>query len=672
MIDANSILNLKYPSRALWSPKGDKIAYITGLYSKTGYDTFVGEDNTLMVYNLSSRQNSTVATKIPGPGFQIGITDFRWTPDGKYLIYNKNKTYYKAPVNGGEEETLISGKKLGDRVQLSPDGGKLSFISDGDIWIKNGEGEPYRITEGEKLLSHRDHNELPWPQWSPDSSKIAFHSVKWQRQNIGVVPIEVGETTWMASDRELFASYFMDWSPDSSQLALVRSSKDGKRAELVVCKDSGEIIGRPCKSSTDKFVIRISMLSSWSNDGERISFVCNRNGWNHLHVFSLDSGDVTQLTKGDYEVVSFTGEKPVWSPDDKWIIYLSNREMPQERGIWTVPSVGGESSKLVHMKGKCGNISLSPNGNQLAFTYSGPKEMRGLWIAPELNSTPVQIHKTSSDKIKFEDVPEVQAVTFNGPDGLEIPSILLTRKNLRRDQKHPAIIYGYGGGLVQDAVNTLGVFDLNRYLASKGYVVLIIDPRGSLGYGNEYATSIHLDCGGRQIEDVVKGTEYLTSLGFVDPEKIGLWGASYGGFLTTQTLIDFPDSFAAGLVWNGVFDWKYIYDYNTSGMAEWVFIVSRWGYPEEQTNLYHKKSPIKHVDKIKTPLLILQGEVDINCPLSEAIRFVDTLIKAGKKFDFMIYPGEPHSYLKKETWLDVIDRVESFFNRHLRNKKPLE
>jgi dipeptidyl aminopeptidase/acylaminoacyl peptidase len=276
-------------------------------------------------------------------------------------------------------------------------------------------------------------------------------------------------------------------------------------------------------------------------------------------------------------------------------------------------------------------------------------------------------------EIRKSDLTPPEPVYFpSRVDGHQVPGTLFVPKALDRSKRHPAVVWIHGSG---DDQNFLGwqpfgyrlYYSAHQYLVQQGYVVLAVDYRGSSGYGREWATGHYLDLGGKDALDVASGADYLKTLSYIDPERIGVWGLSYGGFLTLQALTVTPTLFSCGIDVAGVSDWA------TWGQASNGFwVTGRMSTPAKNPEGYYRSAPINHVEKLVRPLLILHGTADSDVPFRESLNLVDVLLKRGKNFDFAIYPGEVHFFRRVHILQDAWRRVEQFFDTHLRQGKRIE
>jgi dipeptidyl aminopeptidase/acylaminoacyl peptidase len=267
-----------------------------------------------------------------------------------------------------------------------------------------------------------------------------------------------------------------------------------------------------------------------------------------------------------------------------------------------------------------------------------------------------------------------QFVRYPGADGQMVPGWLFVPKNLDRSKKHPAIIWIHGDGINQNydgwhvQRNYAVYYSFHQYLLQEGYVVFAPDYRGSIGYGRDWRNGVYMDVGGKDAKDAWMGANYLKTLPYVDPERIGVWGLSYGGFFTLIAMTDQPTLFRAGVDVAGVVD--YVMYYNDPYHNDWT--VGRIGTPEENPQVYANASPLSHIDRLARPLLVLHGTADVNVPFIESIRLMDEVLKKNKGdlVQFMVYPGEFHYFTREHVLRDAWRRVDQFFAKHLRNQPP--
>ncbi len=264
-------------------------------------------------------------------------------------------------------------------------------------------------------------------------------------------------------------------------------------------------------------------------------------------------------------------------------------------------------------------------------------------VAAHPGATPTRLTDSLPPGLLPADLIAPVAVHYSSKaDQQPVPATLMVDKKLDRTKKHPAIIWVHGSGADQNYLAWHPgayrmYYAVSQYLAQQGYVILTPDYRGSSGYSRAWATGTSRDLGGGETQDVNAGADYLKTLSYVDPHRIGIWGLSYGGFMTMQSILTDPTLFRCAINVAGVGDWE---TWTTGGM-----ILGRLGdTPVTNPELYDRSAPVKHLDKLAIPLLLLQGTNDANVPFWETLKVIDSLEKLGKPFDVAIYPGEIHFF----------------------------
>jgi dipeptidyl aminopeptidase/acylaminoacyl peptidase len=372
--------------------------------------------------------------------------------------------------------------------------------------------------------------------------------------------------------------------------------------------------------------------------------------------------EARQLTKGE-----FGAGLPAWSPDGSRIAYHhSARGNQMERFISIVDLASGAHEAVVTDRGVNIDPLFSPDGSRLVFQRTDVENSLDLYVAPARSGgKPVRLSNSMPPGLDTADFAVPAPVHFpSRVDGKPVPATLMVSPKLDRTRKHPAIVWIHGSGSDQ---NYLGwhpgsyrmYYSASVYLAQQGYVILTPDYRGSSGYSRDWATGVHMSLGVSDADDVASGADYLKTLDYVDPDRIGVWGLSYGGYLTLQVLTRDPTLFRCGINVAGVVDWA------TYGAG---YTTPRLGTPVENPEIYRVSAPIYHMEKLARPLLVLHGTNDRNVAFRDSLRLWDELLKLGKDFEMGVYPGEIHFFRRAHILRDAWRRAEEFFDRHLKDR----
>jgi dipeptidyl aminopeptidase/acylaminoacyl peptidase len=408
-----------------------------------------------------------------------------------------------------------------------------------------------------------------------------------------------------------------------------------------------------------------------SPDGKWVSFLSDADDWDHLYVMPSSGGTPTQITKGRFEAW-----RPSWSPDGTRIAFDSNEgPNPGSRHLG-VAAINGDPARatvttLTIGRGTNTAALWSPDGRKLVYQHTDPQNSADLWVIDATpGATPVRLTDSMPAGVDRAALVEPQLVDYAGPDGRRVPAYLFVPKSLDRTRKHPAVVWIHGDGVNQNydgwhiQRNYAVYYSFHQYLLQQGYVVLAPDYRGSIGYGSDWREGVYMDVGGRDFRDAGLSADYLKTLPYVDSERIGVWGLSYGGFFTLLAVTEMPTAFRAAVNVAGVADYAMYYEDPYHG--GWT--VSRIGTPEQNPKVYAQASPVSHLDRLVRPLLVLHGTADVNVPYLHSVRLMDELLKQGKGdlVTFMTYPGEFHYFTRAHVLKDAWTRVEQFFGKHLK------
>ncbi|MEO6877567.1 MAG: prolyl oligopeptidase family serine peptidase, partial [Gemmatimonadaceae bacterium] len=411
--------------------------------------------------------------------------------------------------------------------------------------------------------------------------------------------------------------------------------------------------------------------SAVSPDRRWLLYTSDVTGWDQIYVVPTAGGTPVQLTKAPAE-----HWRAVWSHDSKRIAWDANTAAkPGTRQI-EIATIGDNpgTATIVEVTSGSGTNTApqwSPNDKQLLFQHTDYQNSADLYVADAAAHAKVtRLTSSMPASIDKSQLVAPQLIHYPGPDGKPVPAWLFVPKNLDRTKQHPAVVWVHPDGVNQSYDgwhpdrNEAVYYEFHQYLLQQGYVVIAPDYRGSIGYGRDWRNDVYMDVGGNDAKDARLAAKYLGTLGYVDTNRLGIWGLSYGGFITLQTITQEPSWYRAAVDVAGVSDFALYYDDPYHG--GWT--TSRIGTPQENPAVYAKAAPMSHVDQIKNPLLILQGTADVNVPFIHTVLLVDHMLKAGKGdlMTYMVYPGEFHYFDRSFVVRDAWQRVDAFFKKNLR------
>jgi dipeptidyl aminopeptidase/acylaminoacyl peptidase len=396
-------------------------------------------------------------------------------------------------------------------------------------------------------------------------------------------------------------------------------------------------------------------------DRQHVWFLAERDGWMHLYTVDASKpGDqARQLTSGKWEITDLALSQ------DKKKFYLTSTEVhPGERHLYSMPVDGGERTRLTTMIGASAG-EVSPDGSTIGLVYSYSNRPHEVYLMPNAPGAPAkQVTTTPTDEWRSFKWADPQLITYKTRDGVDVHARLFTPEMMgaKRDLAAPAVVFVHGAGYAQNAhrywASYYREFMFHNLLASRGYVVLDPDYRASSGYGRDWRTAIYRHMGGHDLDDVVDGAKYLVEKQKVNAKRIGVYGGSYGGFITLMAMFTSPDTFAAGAALRPVTDWSHYNQGYTSNILN---------EPQTDPEAYRRSSPIYFAGGLKGALLILHGMVDTNVLFQDSVRLVQRLIELRKEnWSVGIFPVENHGFEEETSWADEYKRILKLFDEHLK------
>lgn len=391
----------------------------------------------------------------------------------------------------------------------------------------------------------------------------------------------------------------------------------------------------------------------WLKDNETVYFQSEESGFSHIYLYSIKTKIIEQITKGNWEV-----HKVILSNDGKHFYITANRSHPGNRDFIRYDIL---TKKIVPIL--IGNgyheVELSPDEKNLAIRYSYKNKPWELYTAQNtVNTKMTQITFSTSSEFKKYKWREPAVITFKGTDGVEVYARIYNPENAKNNA---AVIFVHGAGYLQNAHNYWSLYYreymFHNFLVDNGYTVLDIDYRASEGYGRNYRTAIYRHMGGKDLVDQLQGKAYLVNELGIDSSRIGIYGGSYGGFITLMAMLTTPGEFPCGAALRSVTDWAHYNHEYTSNILN---------YPDTDPEAYKKSSPIYYADNLQGRLLMLHGMVDDNVQFQDVVRLSQKFIELGKEnWDLAVYPVEAHGFKESYSWADEYRRIYELFYTEL-------
>ncbi len=448
----------------------------------------------------------------------------------------------------------------------------------------------------------------------------------------------------------------VEWSPGSSRAVLTIRARDNKDRWLMLLEAETGALSLLDRQRDEAWIGGPGMMAGGWTDEETYWFFSEASGYAHLYLVNTRTGAQKALTSGNYEV-----QKAVLSNDRKSFYITTNQVHPGEKQCYRLSIATGKQYRLTEGEG-AHEIFISPDEKKIAILYSYSNAPAELFIQDNRSgSKPRRVtFKGQSDEFKSYTWRVPDLITFKAGDGQNVYARLYKPANPHPSR--PAVIFVHGAGYLQNAHKWWSAYFreymFHHLLADNGYYVLDIDYRGSAGYGRDWRTGIYRHMGGKDLTDHIDGAKYLVDTFGVDPGRIGIYGGSYGGFITLMALFTSPGTFAAGAALRPVTDWAHYNHGYTSNILN---------TPLEDSIAYRRSSPVYHAEGLQDELLICHGVVDVNVHFQDVVRLAQRLIELGKdNWEVAMYPTEDHGFVEPSSWTDEYKRIFKLFERVLK------
>jgi len=461
------------------------------------------------------------------------------------------------------------------------------------------------------------------------------------------------------SDTAAVASFasLLGWNEAGTQgLIFVQSADFKTRWISTVSADSGALRTIDTLRDTAWVAGPCFSCGGWIQGTDRAWFVSEADGYAHLYSIGADGSDRRQLTSGQWEVKGVTPSR-----DGRWFYLSTNEGTPAETHLWRMPVSGGARAKITAGTG-AHQVTLSPNEQWLATVYSEADKPWELYLMRnQPNAQMAQLTTSTSAEFRSYDWIRPEIVQIPASDGVRVPARIYRPQDVGAQPNGAAVIFVHGAGYLQNVHNWWSQYAreymFHHFLATKGYTVLDLDYRGSAGYGRDWRTAIYRHMGGRDLQDQVDASRWLSQQMGIPGDRIGIYGGSYGGFITLMALFTEAEHFGAGAGLRSVTDWAH-YNHPYTGRI--------LNLPQDDSVAYRRSSPIYFAEGLKDPLLIAHGMVDVNVHFSDVVRLAQRLIELGKTgWEMAVYPVEDHAFVRPDSWTDEYRRIFELFEANL-------
>lgn len=603
---------------------------------------------------------------------------------------NGNKIAYN-PVSGGSKEIISQAILFKQAVEESA-AGFVAYVENDNLFVKTTEAGTKQVTkDGSKDIVyaqsvHRDEFGInKGTFWSNNGRLLAFYRMdqsmvsdypiidwtkypavnenikypmaggKSHRVTIGVYNAVINSTTWIQTG--LPAEQYLTniaWSPDDKWVFIAVVNREQNNMKLNQYNaTTGAFVKTLIEEKDDKYVEPLAPMLFVKNKPNQFIWQSKSDGWNHLYLYDINGTLIKQLTKGPWEVLDVKG----FDAKGENLFYISTAESPITKNGYQLNLKSGISKKITTTAG-VHNVQVSSDGSTILDSYSSNGNARTVKLVETKTGITKQLLQAASPLSDYA-LAKLSIFTIKNKNNDDLYCRMYQPVNFDSTKKYPVIVYWYGGPHAQMILNAWngGAGDYwFQYMAQRGYVVFTLDTRGSDNRGKTFEQAIFRKAGEVQLQDLMSGVNYLTALNYVDKNNMGLFGWSYGGFLTTDFVLNHPGIFKAAVAGGPVMDWKYY---------EIMYGERYMDTPQENPEGYDATNLIKQAGKLKDKLLLIHGLQDPVVVQQHSVNFVKACVNAGVQVDYMIYPGHEHNVLGKDR-AHLYQKITDYFMQNLK------
>lgn len=627
------------PSRALTPP--------AGLVSPTASDVAPAPLDALAASSLVGRQAV-------------------WSGDGRAILYSDNRSgqpnLWRQALAGGPPEQITNSAGPKNAFRLSPDGRSVVWQGDvggreiNDLFLASLDGAEPPVN----LTATPDVNETS-PVFSADGRSLAFAARQADKTSDNLVLMDLASRARrQLTDEPVSGVHWVPaaFSRDGAVLVANRYDFSLSFAEAFLVNPSTGAKTQLTLSG------RYGFASDITADGRFVAVTLeNDAGLHKAALVEVATGKKIVLDQGPWEQRTST-----FSPDGSRLLVVTNEDGREVVSIYDVATRKSQRLPLPSgLNAQAGYLltapCFSPDGRKVLFPHSAGSTPLDFWTYDLSSRTAVR--RTQLTSLSRTTLPRTQIVHYASPDGTVVSAVVWMPFNLKRDGRAPAVVYAHGGPTGQQ----MDGFDRSAAaLASRGFVVLSPNFRGSTGYGQAFLNANRLDLGGGDLDDLVAGAAFLKASGYVDARRIGVMGGSYGGYMTLMALGKRPEVFAAGVDMFGIVNWRTMWERGAPQNRRYQETLV--GDPATHAAVYDRASPLTYLDQVRAPLLVLQGENDPRVPVGESRQVIEVLRARGQAVESHFYPEEGHGFAKPENQKDSLRRIVDWFEARLKAPGP--
>jgi dipeptidyl-peptidase-4 len=681
-----------------WTPDSKQISFFesngTGKAGKTelwAVDVATGQRRVLLsAEKLESVLPADAEQRTQATGLgRHPPAEYQWAPGGGALLFQGPTSLAWFDLKTQVSRTLVSGKESIADPKISPDGRYVSFVRSHNLWLVSvADGKERAFTEGGTEEVRKGELDWVYPEeleittaywWAPDSSAIAYLEMNESKVakyplvdftspageaeeeryppagggnpivRVFVAPVSGGEAHAMdtGENTDIYIAR-VNWLTDSKHVAIQRLNRQQTVLDLLIA-DATTGQTRNALTEQDQYWINVNNDLRFLKDGKRFLWSSERSGYRHLYVYDLEGKQLAQITKGEWEVSAVDAVD-----EAKGVVYFTGTaKSPLERHLYRVSLDGSAISRITIHNGTHG-VNMAPDASAFVDTYSDVMTPPRQDVARADGSLLRVINENKDPELAEYHLSTPQFLSVKAHDGMPLNAAVIKPLDFDSSKKYPVLVFTYGGPHAQVVLNAWGGSTglWHQLMAQKGYIIFALDNRGSGGRGHVFEEPIHNRLGAQELSDQLDGVAYLKSLAYVDADRIGIWGWSYGGHMTLHAIFEAGSVFKAGFAGGPVTDWHF---YDSIYTERYLGLL-----PQNEIG-YRASSPINEAEKFKGKLLIAHGTGDDNVHFANTLSLIDRLIELQKYAEVMPFPGRGHGVSDPPARRVLMNRVTQFF-----------
>jgi dipeptidyl-peptidase-4 len=576
-----------------------------------------------------------------------------FSPDGKYVAFVRNNNLFVVEIeNTSQEQQITFDGEINTIINGAPDWvyeEEFSF-SKGFFWSKDSKKIAYykfdESNVNEYTISLYNKNNYPesftykYPKAGEDNSIVEIYVYHFD--NNANIKIDIGEETNQYIPR-------IKWTENPNILSVQRLNRLQNDLEILL-SDAETGKSHIIYHEENPYYIDITNNLYFLKNGHFI-LTSEKDGYNHIYIFDETGKEIKQITHGQWDVMSIVSV----DKENELVYYTSSQDGSMNNMLYSITFDGQNIQKMFEQEGTY-NANFSKTHKYFILTYSNANlpNQYSIYETKRIKKlVDIENNDALIKQMEEYDFVKKEFLTFPGKEGDELSAWIMKPNNMKKDKKYPVLIYIYGGPGSQTVKNSWGGFDFVWYqlLVQKGIIVVSVDNRGTGGKGETFKKQTYLQLGKLESDDIIEVARYLSNLDYVDSKYIGIFGWSYGGYLSALCLTKGSDVFTAGISVAPVTNWRY-YDN--------IYTERFMRTPQENPDGYDKNSPTHYAKKLKSPLLLVHGDADDNVHVQNAMEFANALVDVNKQFDFFIYPNKNHGIYGGYTRYHLYNKMTKF------------